>query len=192
MKIRAGFVSNSSSSSYTCNVCGFSEEGWDSPDGFLYCESGHGLCHDCNDINDKTISEVSKLSPEKIVEKLGFSGNYGDELCNDLRNAKSEKDLNDIVHDAIMYDELSSGFCPVCQFEVISEYDMKQYLVKVSKITTDEVFQKIKMVNKRRKKLYNHEYVSYVCGELGVNTIEFSEEIKSKFSNYDDFRSFIK
>jgi len=47
MKIRLGFVSNSSSSSYTCDLCGTeSEASWDTPDGWRYCDTGHCLCED--------------------------------------------------------------------------------------------------------------------------------------------------
>jgi len=46
MKIRNGFVSNSSSSSFTCDVCGMSESGWDaSPTdfGWITCVHEHIL-----------------------------------------------------------------------------------------------------------------------------------------------------
>ncbi len=51
MKIRQGFVSNSSSSSFICNVCGESSEGWDaSPWDSEYesyqCLSGHVFCRE--------------------------------------------------------------------------------------------------------------------------------------------------
>jgi len=45
MKIRKGFVSNSSSSSYICDICGDAFEMWDeSP---TSCEYGHYFCYDC-------------------------------------------------------------------------------------------------------------------------------------------------
>ena len=49
MKIRSGFVSNSSSSSFICDVCGRMESGWDASlsDFEMYeCENGHTLCED--------------------------------------------------------------------------------------------------------------------------------------------------
>ena len=45
MKIRTGFVSNSSSSSYICDICGDVFEMWDeSP---TSCEYGHYFCDCC-------------------------------------------------------------------------------------------------------------------------------------------------
>mgnify|MGYP001102798176 CR=1 FL=1 len=48
MKLRHGFVSNSSSSSFTCGVCGRTESGYDAgPEDFdmSRCEAGHKYCN---------------------------------------------------------------------------------------------------------------------------------------------------
>jgi hypothetical protein len=48
MKIRIGFVSNSSTTSFTCDVCGYSESHHDSVGieefGMMECENGHIIC----------------------------------------------------------------------------------------------------------------------------------------------------
>jgi len=47
MKIRTGFVSNSSSSSFTCEFCGREDSGWDmtaSEAEMCECENGHVIC----------------------------------------------------------------------------------------------------------------------------------------------------
>ena len=49
MKIRNGFVSNSSSTSFTCDVCGYDCGGWDYSldDANMYeCDNGHTFCRD--------------------------------------------------------------------------------------------------------------------------------------------------
>lgn len=56
MKYRLSFVTNSSSSSYICDVCGRHEEGWDmclSEAEMMQCENGHTICEDemTEDIN---------------------------------------------------------------------------------------------------------------------------------------------
>jgi len=46
MKKRLGFVSNSSSCSFTCDVCGYTEDGYDRDIGeiFFECKNGHQIC----------------------------------------------------------------------------------------------------------------------------------------------------
>jgi hypothetical protein len=47
MKYRSSFVTNSSSSSFVCDVCGATESGWDmglSDAGMYECENGHTFC----------------------------------------------------------------------------------------------------------------------------------------------------
>lgn len=49
MKIRSGFVSNSSSSSFMCDVCGRTESGWDAclrDFGMVECVNGHEFCEE--------------------------------------------------------------------------------------------------------------------------------------------------
>ena len=47
MKFRNGFVTNSSSSSFICQICGDVQSGWDmsfDEAGFVECENGHEFC----------------------------------------------------------------------------------------------------------------------------------------------------
>lgn len=51
MKRRSGFVSNSSSCSFVCNLCGKEEEGWNwyeipGSGDLARCENGHLLCRE--------------------------------------------------------------------------------------------------------------------------------------------------
>ncbi len=57
MKTRQGFVSNSSSCSYTCIICGEKEEGWDwdIPGDFAECVHGHLFHQDCAGVKSQGI-----------------------------------------------------------------------------------------------------------------------------------------
>jgi hypothetical protein len=61
MKYRTGFVSNSSSTSFTCCICGNTESGMDlclSDAQMCECEHGHIMCN----------SEVSEFVKKKKLE----------------------------------------------------------------------------------------------------------------------------
>jgi len=141
MKIRTGFVSNSSSSSYTCNVCGFSEHLWQAPEGFKYCVAGHGLCEKCYEISDSLAEELSKLSSEEVLTRLGFDIKYHPDLLEQLKSCNND---HDIIRDLLSEDELIEELCPVCQLEVITDADMKRYLIKISGIKPETVFAHVK------------------------------------------------
>ena len=68
-----------------------------------------------------------------------------------------------------------------------------QYLLKTTPYTEKEVFEYIKSVNKRRKKLRPEEYVEYVCSKLGKNTTILLKEIDERFEgSYKKFLNFIR
>ena len=150
MKIRTGFVSNSSSSSFVCDVCGHAEEIRDSDFEYasiIYCESGHVICRDeLIDWNEEIIN----------------SDDYGD--C------------------------VEEKYCPICQFEVSGKDDIKTYFLKTTNITEAEVFESIKKINKRRKRLYPNEYVNYVYAKTGIIEAELLAKLKEEFGTYDNFR----
>lgn len=89
MKIRNGFVSNSSSSSFVCNLCSNVESGYDmcmSEAGFVECEScGDVCCYDeIEDIDKDKLKTIlsRKFDGDKGVDmqevnKLIDDGNYG-------------------------------------------------------------------------------------------------------------------
>ena len=152
MKIRTGFVSNSSSSSFTCDVCGRSETGFDcSPHelGMVNCINNHTMCE------------------EEMLEEW-------------------ERDLENDEY------ECPERCCPLCKFVVFGESDLAQYLLKEHGVPRDEVFAKVKMENKRRKKLYDTEYNMYVCTKFGLDRQALLEKIKNTFATYKDFHKHIR
>lgn len=82
MKVREGFVSNSSSSSFVCGVCNRVSEGFDwnnSSGGIVTCEKGHQFCYDHSLNKDDEFWELLKsdeVFPEKYCPVCNGWGNY--------------------------------------------------------------------------------------------------------------------
>lgn len=101
MKARKGFVSNSSSSSFICDVCGEQSSGWDmtyQDAEMVCCKNGHEFC------------EVHLIGGNKTLERL------------------EDEDRED--YDEEWRYELPIEYCPICQMEVVTDSDMVKYLLK--------------------------------------------------------------
>jgi len=157
MKIRTGFVSNSSSSSFVCDICGATESGFDTTPkemGFVRCENDHMICKD-----------------EAYGE--GTEDSYAKDKCGALW---SWVDL-----------ALGEKFCPICLFEVSSKLDIKKYLKNKYGVTEEEVFAIVKEKNKKRKKLYESEYINYVYEKFNIQEKVLLDELKEKYGSYKKF-----
>jgi len=136
MKIRTGFVSNSSSSSFVCEFCGREESGWDmttSEAGMCECENGHLFCQ------SHVISEVLEVDGDNVIEKLGGSG-------------EDTEDPN--------FDYIPAEHCPLCQFKRVSDSDLINYLLAKVESTRDEVADEL------RTNFNNYdEFIDYVKGK---------------------------
>ena len=210
-KVRNGFVSNSSSSSFTCDICGETVSGMGAclEDAEMYeCENGHTNCEEhiidnisqeaLREIMDKQIAEAKSYfedRPERIEEIDEFikdeyireSGEWKEIDLNDINYFCGEFDLEDMRY------YLPEQMCPLCNFEEIDNGDMMSYLIKTRGISADEVFTEIKAVNKRRKKLRPEEYVMYVCNKKNLTVDTLLQEVDEKFNgSYKEFLSFLR
>lgn len=102
MKIRTGFVSNSSSSSFICDVCGNVEAGYDLSieDAKMYeCENGHEVCqHHIKEDFDGDIYElpaelcpICRLETIKDSDMLAYILKSQDILKGDIENEITEQ-----------------------------------------------------------------------------------------------------
>lgn len=192
MKIRYDFVTNSSSSSYICEICGRSESGWDlglSECEMMECVNGHIFC--C----DEALEKPTKEEMMKMILENGWYNRW-DSGIQDYRDY-TEEEISVMDEDIIFDEWISDGgyyevpecMCPICQFIEYSEYDLSAYLLKEYGVSRDEVFAEVKQLNKRRKKLYENEYITYVCKKFDLNPTEIVAGWKEKFGTYKNFKA---
>lgn len=199
-KYRLGFVSNSSSSSFVCDVCGYETSGWDmclSECEMFECKNGHTLCneHMIKPTKEWLKDYIYKIKQEYKISDEDFNNWVKDEYV-DLDNL-SEDNIKDFDYEygggeALVYN-VPECLCPLCNFEELDMDDAMAYLLKTTPYTETEVFEYVKSINKRRKKLRPVEYVEYVCSKLGKNTTILLSEIDERFEgSYKKFLEFIR
>ena len=166
MKIRMGFVSNSSSSSYTCDLCGVTASGWDidlAECGLVQCENGHTYCRDHAENWNKQ-SDISR--EEKIKRIIGGEGTNpetDDPFTEFELLQMNAEELND-AYEAFLEDvedgsdELPAEKCYICQMQALPDREMFVYLMQ----------------------------------KLGLSRESITEEARSTFGSYEKFKEFIK
>ena len=189
MKKRSDYVTNSSSSSFVCEICGRQESGYDyglSEAEMYECENGHTFC----------IDEALEVNPSDLILFILSKGyhkitwpeykEYTKEELDDMNFSK----LLDLAAEGGNYG-VPESMCPICNFLEYSQFDMCNYLERKYEISKTEAFAAIKAINRRRKKLYDNEYISYVCQKLSLNPVEIVENWKKTFKSYHEFKTYI-
>ena len=142
MKIRNGFVSNSSTSSYICDICDHNECGSDSLSireyGMTTCTQGHTLCLDhieeldrsseaylraCLDDKLRDFEQSAKEFPESFSYYMGEIAEIKEFQAKD----KLEDDDRDAIQDMVD-NSIPALYCPLCNLSHITdEYAMAFY-----------------------------------------------------------------
>lgn len=152
-KFRHGFVSNSSTTSFVCEVCGVAEGGMDvglEELGFEECASGHTYCqghalkveginiNDAEVVKGYMLSILDMLPEDTWIVKRGWR--------KEIEALDTEKDNDEsALYD--YYDDFKSEVggdierCPICQFKALSASDAKKFFLKCEGIT-EEAFLK--------------------------------------------------
>lgn len=196
MKYRKDFVTNSSSSSFVCEICGRTESGWDlglSEAEMVECVNGHIFC------NDEMLPIPDKATLIKMIIDGGLNKDCWDSEIGDERDYTMEE-LEGMTADGLFekfcsesgYYDIPECVCPICQFIEYSENDLSKYLEKEYGVSRDEVFEKVKQFNKRRRKLYDNEYITEVCQRFNLNPTEIVSSWKERFGTYDAFSKYIR
>lgn len=196
MKFRKDFVTNSSSSSYVCEICGRTESGYDlclSDCEMMECVNGHIFC--C----DEALEKPSKEDLVKMILENEWNKERWDRFAREYKDYSEDEMLamdDDILFDTFCSDgynyDVPECVCPICNFIEYSEYDLSAYLLKEYGVSRDEVFAEVKKLNKRRRKLYENEYITYVCKEFDLNPTEIVAGWKEKFGTYGEFKKWLR
>ena len=155
MKIRINYVSNSSSSSFICDVCGNKEVGYDAMPrdvNMIQCENGHIFCechankfeHTVETFKDylKRNVNFNYMMDENVEKfKIFFNTKYNnvDEMYEQM-DGVIESYYNDNISD---YGE-DYHLCPICSFNAIKEKDAYKYLLKTFNINEQELLNEMK------------------------------------------------
>lgn len=197
MKFRRDFVTNSSSSSYICEICGRNESGYDlglSDAEMMECINGHTFCVD-ESLEIPNKEELIKMILENEWNKQAWDKEKGcsREFSEDELNAMTEETLwENFCCDDGGYYAVPECVCPICQFIEYSELDLSRYLLKEYGVSRDEVFAEVKALNKRRRKLYENEYITYVCKRFDLNPTEIVAGWKERFGTYIAFKKWLR
>lgn len=122
---RNGFVANSSSASFVCDICGNEHSGWDADPGdafMMECENNHIICADhftkeeWNGILIKYASAKGLVVDEDILDRTWNNTNDFFEYCG--------------------YDYLPADDCPMCRGDFVCDNDVIRYLKNNDKFMT--------------------------------------------------------
>lgn len=134
MKIRIGFVSNSSSTSFTCQVYGSTESGMDmsmSDAGMVKCENGHTIC-ESHILNDTlfTLQEKKQMIIEREYtdkkERLWLQNLQDDELLEYFESGYGYDWWRDYESD-MRHGNYPAKSCPICQFKSGRDKDFADF-----------------------------------------------------------------
>ncbi len=143
MKRRSDFVTNSSSSSFLCDICGYETSGYDMSyrdAGMYQCVNGHEFC-------THHAIELSKEEMLKLILENSWNKRYDRSIKESVTIPESE--LVEMDEDTLMsfvvdsYSEVPEEICPICSMKKYKDTDILKYLLREKKTNMDAVFAEI-------------------------------------------------
>lgn len=137
MKVRKGFVSNSSSSSFVCDISGVSAEGFELSleEARMYsCENDHTFC------DEYLLKNVLIKDKRNYVESDEDLDQEEKDKVKKLNDTEFKKWYNDTI--LSRYD-LPPVFCPLCALLNVADRELLAYLLKKKEITKEDAVKEI-------------------------------------------------
>ena len=162
MKIRNGFVSNSSSSSYICRICGEVEAGYElsfSDTNMIQCTNDHIICKH-HILEGKNREEI-----KQILEKMDISVDNVDELLN-------KNSFYMIYNKFDNHYELPEEFCPICNMSVIDDKTLLNYMYKRSNTSNETIISEIRQSFNKLSDLENDNKLLVHFRKIKLNKLE--------------------
>lgn len=152
MKTRIGFVSNSSSSSFVCCICGERDVIYDgcSISEYDICidENGNEMCS--RHINKEYLKDIIKTKRKEIVSKL-IEETFLDEIEN-YNDDKLLETINAYITDN--NEEIPNILSPIYNMYHIYHTDLLAYLIMITNVDLNEVKQEIRNKHSSINDLY--------------------------------------
>lgn len=172
MKIRLGFVSNSSTSSYICTCCSSVEAGFDlcrEEAGFYMCENGHDLCSSCAPTEVEVRNYVYNMSGKDFLHFLKNADSTYSEwnadkiiaFCENLDNKKLKEKVKDLGIPSDEQQELDSflstrvpkELCCICTLKSLDDYTVGRYLLVRNHMSYNDLIKDVQESFKNYQKL---------------------------------------
>jgi hypothetical protein len=140
MKIRTGFVSNSSSTSFTCDNC---KTFYDYSGNSVYCYRSHGLCGSCFDRDAYFKEQTERFLKEDIEVLKNYWAFTETEVA--AYPSYSVEQKRALIEECLADDcEILEEFCPICNFSKIPSDIVLTYLYEKLGLSGKEVRTEIK------------------------------------------------
>ena len=147
--IRRGFVANSSSSSFVCDICGEAEGDYDSlyDADMVSCENSHTFC--ASHLDAKEFSKNMHEYAMETLDRTLYTQEEIDELFDEIDSMATKRSISTmsipyINDEHVFVYEMPEKYCPICQGKIVTDKTFVRYLRTYDKTLYKKLIDEIK------------------------------------------------